>query len=353
MNVMKKQKLNTVLLLSILFFVLLIACNNKGSKTIVKKIKKTPVVKIQSAVQTKMVSFIKITGTIEANVYSEIKSPVDGVIEDLFARENQQVKNGQVIAVINPNDRLSLISNNQLQVQKLEQQLKASNKSTKKYSQLKQLLIKAKNNLDYAKNMYQTSPVICPINGVITQRWLDKGSQVTAKEKIVTITDMNSLVVKAEVNEKYFEAIKQGRKLAVILNAYPSDTLTGKISLVYPQINSETRGVEFDIKIQDFDKKLLPGMMASIQIPVAVKENTIAINTDAVLISPNNKQFLFVVNKDSIAIKRLVNTGITSGILIEISKGINEHENVVVMGQEVLKDSVKVKIMGIPKSKKR
>jgi multidrug efflux pump subunit AcrA (membrane-fusion protein) len=350
---MKKQKLNTVLLFSILFSVLLTACNSKENNTAVKKTKKTPVVKIQSAVQTKMVSFIEIIGTIEANIYSEIKSPVDGVIEDLFARENQQVESGQVIAVINPNDRLSLISNNQLQVQKLEKQLKMSDKSIKEYAQLKQSLKEAKSNLEYAKDMYQTSPVICPINGIVTQRWLDKGSQVTAKEKVLTITDMNSLVVKAEVNEKYFEAIKQSRKLAVILNAYPSDTLTGVISLVYPQINPETRSVEFDVKIQNFNKKLLPGMMASIQIPVAVNENAIAVNTDAVLISPDNKQFLFVVNKDSIAIKRIVKTGIASGSLIEICKGISEHEIVVVMGQEVLKDSVKVKVMGTPKSKKK
>ena len=105
--------------------------------------------------------------------------------------------------------------------------------------------------------------------------------------------------------------------------------------------------------ILNFNKKLLPGMMASIQIPVAVNENAIAVNTDAVLISPDNKQFLFVVNKDSIAIKRIVKTGIASGSLIEICKGISEHEIVVVMGQEVLKDSVKVKVMGTPKSKKK
>jgi len=350
---MKKQKLKTVLFFATLLSVLLTACNNKDGKTVLEKSKKTPVVKIQSAVQTKLESFIGITGTIEANIYSEIKSPVDGVIENLFARENQQVENGQVIAVINPNDRLSLISNNQLQVQIFEQQLKPSEKNTKEYAKLEQSLIKAKINLEYAKNMYQTNPVICPINGIVTHRWLDKGSQVTAKEKIVTISDMNSLVVKAAVNEKYFAAIKQGRKLAVILNAYPNDTLTGVISLVYPQINPETRSVEFDIKIQNFSKKLLPGMMASIQIPVAVKGNAIAVNVDAVLVSPDNKQFLFVVNKDSIAIKRIVKTGITSGKLIEISEGMNEHENVVVMGQEVLKDSVKVKVLRTPKGKKK
>jgi len=50
------------------------------------------------------------------------------------------------------------------------------------------------------------------MNGLVTQRLLDKGSQVTTKESMLTITDMASLVIKAEVNEKYFQAIKQNKK---------------------------------------------------------------------------------------------------------------------------------------------
>jgi multidrug efflux pump subunit AcrA (membrane-fusion protein) len=58
---------------------------------------------------------------------------------------------------------------------------------------------------------------------------------------------------------------------------------------------------------------------------------------------------VFVVNKDSIAFKRIVKPGISSRKQIEILSGLNENEKVVVMGQEMLKDSIKVKIAGTPK----
>ena len=328
------------------------SCKN-GEQKVIQVAKKSPLVKVQPATKTKMVSFIDITGTIQANVFTDIKSPVDGTIETLFARENQRTEKNKIIAVINPNDRLSLITNNQLEITQLEQKVKAADKTSVEYNTLVQELEKAKSNFEYAKNMYQTVSVICPMNGVVTQRWLDQGSQVSAKEKIITISDMNSLVIKAEANETYFEAIKKGKKLPVILNAYPNDTLAGIISLVYPQIDPVTRTVKFDIKIQNFRKSLLPGMMASIKIPVSVNENAIAVPGDAVLTSPDNKNFLYVVDKDSIAFKRMVTTGVTSGKKIEIVKGLQGNEKVVVSGQEMVKDSLKVKIMGTPKTAKK
>jgi multidrug efflux pump subunit AcrA (membrane-fusion protein) len=328
---------------------LVFSCSPKKEQTPQSKSGKIPLVKVQPALKTKMVSFIEITGTIQANVFTDIKSPADGIIESLNARENQQVEKDRIIAVINPNDRVALISNNQLQVQQIEAKLNTTNKNTDEYSVLVQELEKAKENLEYATKMYQTVPVICPMNGLVTQRWTDKGSQVGEKEKIITVSDMNSLVIKSEVNEKYYEAIKKGKKLPVILNAYPNDTLTGSISLVYPQIDPVTRSVKFDIKILNFHKSLLPGMMASIKIPVSEKEDAIVVPEHAVLTSSDNKNFLFIINSDSVALKRMVQTGISSGSKLEIITGIKENEKVIVSGQEMLKDSMKVKIMGTPK----
>lgn len=332
---------------------LVFSCSPKKEQTPQSKPNKTSLVKVQPAMKTKMASFIEITGTIQANVFTDIKSPADGIVESLHARENQQVEKDRIIAVINPNDRVALISKNSLQVQQIKEKLKTTDTNSDYFKRLEQELKKAKDNLDYATKMYQTVPVICPMSGLVTQRWTDKGSQIGEKEKILTVSDMNSLVIKTEVNEKYFEAIKQGKKLPVILNAYPNDTLTGSISLVYPQVDPVTRSVKFDIKILNFHKSLLPGMMASIKIPVSIKADAIVVPEHAVLTSTDNKNFLFIINIDSIALKRLVQTGISSGNKLEIIKGLKENEKVVVSGQEMLKDSMKVKIMETPKEGKK
>lgn len=330
---------------------LLFSCSGNNKKAEVKP-KKLPLVKVQAVTTSKMALFTEVSGTIQANVFTEIKSSADGIIEILSARENDRVTEGQLIAIINPNDRVNIISNNSLIVEKLTKKLKNTTLNSTEYASIESDLTKAKSDLEYARKMYQTIPVICPMNGIVTRRWSEKGSQVSAKETILTISDMNSLVVKAEVNEAYFEAIKQGKKFPVKLNAYPNDSITGMISLVYPEIDAQTRTVKFDVKLLNFRKKIQPGMMGLLKIPVTVKENILAVPEQAVLTSPDNKKFVFVVNTDSIALKRFVKTGIVMGNKLEIKEGLFEKDQLVVSGQEMLKDSLQVKIAGNKTPKK-
>ncbi|MCA1745325.1 MAG: hypothetical protein LC643_06420, partial [Bacteroidales bacterium] len=93
-----------------------------------------------------------------------------------------------------------------------------------------------------------------------------------------------------------------------------------------------------------FDKKLLPGMMASIKVPVSLNKNAISVPEQAVLTSPDNQSFIFVADKDSIVHRRVIETGMSSGNYLEIVSGLQENEKVVVQGQELLKDGVKVLI---------
>lgn len=330
---------------------MLISCSGNEKNADVKA-KKVPLVKVQAVAPSKMVLFTEVSGTIQPNVFTDIKSSADGVIETLSARENDRVVEGMVIAVINPNDRVNIISNNRLLVEKLTKKIISTNSSPEEYANIQLQLDKAKSDLEYAQKMYQSIPVICPMNGTVTRRMLEKGSQVSAKETILTISDMNSLVIKAEVNEAYFEAIKQGKKIPVKLNAYPNDSITGIISLVYPEIDAQTRTVKFDVKLLNFKKKIQPGMMGMLKISVSVKEKTLTVPEQAVLTSPDNKKFVFVVNTDSIALRRVVKTGIIMGNKLEITEGLFEKDQLVVAGQEMLKDSLKVKIAGNKTPKK-
>jgi len=330
-----------IILLVLIFFY---GCKSENNEEKKQKTAKLPLVNVQPAQKSKMVSHIDITGTIEPNILTTIKSPADGIVLSLSARENQQVKNDKIIAVINPLDRVALISENQMKIEQIQKALDREATDTDEYKRLTRELDTARKNLEYAKNMYKTVPVICPMSGVVTDRYVDLGSRVSAQDKMFTITDMSSLVIKAQANEKYFEAIEKGNKLPVILNAYSNDTLSGKISLVYPQVDPVTRSVKFDIKILNFNKKLLPGMMASIKIPVSEKENAISVPNRAILTSPENENFIFVVDSNNVAHRRVIEKGMDSNNQVEIITGLKEGEKVVVDGQGRLKDSMKVKM---------
>lgn len=319
------------------------ACNS-DDKQEVKKKPKVNFVEVMTTSEQKNISYIEIVGTIEPNITTDIKSTTDGIIDKLYAIENQYVYKDNIIAVINPNDRVALLSSNAQIIKDLENKLKNAASDTLLYQKIKKELGEAQKNMDYAKNMYNTVAIICPMSGTVTTKWLNQGSQVESKEKILTIANMNSLVIKAEVNEKHFQAITHGKKIAVLLNSYPNDTLKGIISLVYPEIDNTTRAVKFDVTIQNNNKKLLPGMSATLKIPVTITANSIFIPTDAIL-SANNKQFVFTVDTNNIAHKKIIKTGITNNNSTQIISGLTPKQKVVIKGQEMLKDSLTVKII--------
>lgn len=320
------------------------ACNSDNKQEVAKK-EKVNFVEVITTTEQQNISYIQIVGTIEPNITTDIKSTTDGIIEQLYAVENQYVYKDQIIAVINPNNRVALLASNAQIIKDLDNKLKNASNDSLLYEKIKKELEDAKKNMDYAQNMYKTVAIICPMSGTVTTKWLNQGSQVEIKEKIITVSNMNSLVIKAQVNEKYFQAITQGKKISVLLNSYPNDTLTGIISLVYPNIDNTTRAVKFDVTIQNNNKKLLPGMSATLLVPVKVIEKSIFIPSDAILTTNNNKQFVFIVDSNNIAHKKMVKTGITNNNLTQIISGLKPKEKLVVKGQETLKDSFKVKII--------
>ncbi|MEN6589111.1 MAG: efflux RND transporter periplasmic adaptor subunit [Proteiniphilum sp.] len=346
---MKTKRFHILLLLILLVS---FSCKRESGKPEQSNLQKKTLVEIYQVTSSGMITSIDITGTIQANIVTDVKSPADGIIERLMARENQYVQKDKLIAEINPTDRVSLISSGIERVEELTQKVKTADQLSDDYQTYLSELENAKSELAYAQNMYKTIPVVCPMNGMITKRWLDKGSQVSAKEIIITITDMTSLVIKAEVNEKYFEALKQGMKIPVVLNAYPNDSITGVISLVYPQVDPVSRTVQFDMRILNFSKPLLPGMMASIQIPISVIDDALSVPEYAVLTSPDNSNFVFMVDADSIAHRQIIQTGITSGNTIQIISGLKRDDKIVVSGHEMLKDGAMVLIAGKAKGVK-
>ncbi|MDZ7634397.1 MAG: efflux RND transporter periplasmic adaptor subunit [Bacteroidales bacterium] len=341
---MKSYKIFPVIGVSLVM--LMVSCvNRSGENELPQSAKKTaPLVKLETAKTSALTAFTDITGTVWPNIVTEVKSPVNGIVEELLSRENQKTEKDKIIAVINPDDRVALISASQLVLEQLEKRIAAAGSDSAVNDSLERALTKAKHDLQYAREMYQPVPVICPMSGIVTSRWVEEGSQVRSGDKLVTISDMNSLVIKAEINETYFEAVAAGKVIPVIFNAYPNDTVNAVISLIYPSVSEETRAVKFDLRPARFTKKLLPGMMAKVRIPVYKNNDALAIHNDALLTTPENRKFIFVVDNDTIAWQRLVETGVTVDSQTEITGGLKAGEKVVVSGQEKLKNNMKVTV---------
>jgi multidrug efflux pump subunit AcrA (membrane-fusion protein) len=113
--------------------------------------------------------------------------------------------------------------------------------------------------------------------------------------------------------------------------------------LIYPQIDPLTRTFQLEVIVNSNGLKLQPGMMAVLTFIAESKPNAITLPNDIILTKPNGDKFVFVVN-DSVAQERIITAGISTREFTEVLQGIDAGEKVVTMGQEMLKNKMKVRI---------
>ena len=330
-----------ILISIISIMVMFIGCS-KEEKTEKPK-PKAPLVKVEVIKPTAISNSIKLTGTVEAKVMTTVVAPSDGYIEQLNVQENQFVKKEKMLAVIASQERTSLVSQSKNKIEELKSKLERTSNNSAEYSQLTSQLEQAKKELEYADKLFLGIPVISPLSGTVTQKFIEAGSAVNAKQNLFTIVDFNSLIIKTSVSEDLFSKIKLGDKLKVKLNAIPQKDFTARVTLKYQQIDPMTRNFPVELKLINSTKEITPGMMAELELVTDKKDKALTVPNDVFIVNQKGEKLVYVV-KDTVAHQKIVSTGISNEKVTEIVSGLNEGEKVVVMGQELLKDGIKVMV---------
>ena len=198
----------------------------------------------------------------------------------------------------------------------------------------------AKKSADNLKeNIYLTSP----IDGVVTMRNFDNGD-VAATQPILQVMKINPVKIKINVSESFYTKVKVGMAVKLKTEIFEDEEFTGKISIIYPTIDPATRTFTCEIKINNANNKLKPGMFGRVELNLG-KANTILVSDKAVVKqSGSNDRFVYV-EKDGVVEYRKVEVGRRLGDKFEVINGVSDGENVVITGQTKLLDGSKVKVI--------
>lgn len=324
-----------------LLAVLIIGCSKE--EKIDKPKPKAPLVKVEEVKLASIFSSVSLTGTVEAKIMTTVLAPTDGYIEKLNVSENVFVRKDKQLAIIGTQERTSLVSQSKGKVDELKSQIEKITQGSTEYSELSKQLEQAKKELEYAEKLFLGVPVISPLSGTVTQKFIEVGSAVSAKQNLFTIVDFNSLIIKTSVSEDLFSKIKLGDKLKVKFNAIPEKEFLAKVTLKYQQIDVATRNFPVELKLINGSKDITPGMMAELELITDKKEKVITVPNDVFIVNQKGEKIVYVI-KDTLAHQTIVATGISNEKITEVTSGLSEGEKIVVMGQELLKDGIKVMV---------
>jgi Cu(I)/Ag(I) efflux system membrane fusion protein len=167
-----------------------------------------------------------------------------------------------------------------------------------------------------------------PVNGIVLEKRAVQGMRFMPGEVLYQIADLSSVWVIADVAEQDIALVQPGSRAQLVVDAYAGRTFDGKVSFIYPTLNSATRTVQVRMEIANPQGLLKPAMFATAQLAVGKADKVLAVPTSAVIDS-GTRQIVLVQLQEGRFEPRSVRLGSRSDDYVEVLQGLQEGEQVV------------------------
>ena len=370
-KIVKKGKIGTVIALAaILIFAGFAVFNyvkfQTQKKEEIKTTEKIPV-QIAEARSMHLKSILEQTGDIRSVIEVDVYPKVPGkIIEKLLVEKGDFVKRGALIAALEKGTVEAQVAQAKAAVDMAEANLDVLEKDYIRIEYLYKEKAAARQQLDHINArlkaakaqlrqtqealkqleiLYREHRIYASVKGYVSARYIDQGAMSDTKKQIIRISSEENVKIVTSVTEKDFPHIKKGMKAEIRVDSFPDRVFQGTVSVINHTLDPATRTCEIEIHIPNKDLTLRSGMFAHIRLYLGEKEATVILR-DALINLPGTGNYYVYVVEDNHAVQKNIETGISQEEYTEVAAGLNLGEQVVVKGQNRLRDGVAVVVEG-------
>ena len=316
------------------------------------------------------------SGYVVAQRKAAVASKGTGRLVYLGFVEGDRVRAGQVIARIEDADVKAQLAQAQANVEVSRAELHDAERSLARERLLADSGFSSQASLDAAEARYQrvqagiasagaaveaaqvaleNTVIRAPFDGTVLTKNADVGEVVAplaasafSKSAVVTIADLGSLQVEADVAESNLEAVGMGQACEIVLDAYPDVRYPGVVAKIVPTADRAKATVQVKVAFRSYDARVLPEMSAKVHF--LPRASRVAADTQALLMVPssavaerNGRSVVFVVQQSRAAEVPVV-TGRQLGSSVAIREGLRPGALVVDSVGARLRSGVKVTV---------
>lgn len=284
------------------------------------------------------------SGTVETADASTVSFSVPGTITKIYVEEGQKVSKGQLIAQIKSEN---LVNSRNIAQAELEEARDAYQRLKKlhdanalpdiKWVEIQAKLKQAENAAALADRAVGDAAIHAPISGYVSQKFANDGQTVIPAEPIVKIVNLNDLQVAISVPENEISSFGTGTTATITFDTADKLQVNGKMGNKGIIADPLTRSYTVKFDIPNTSGKILPGMIGSVMVDGLTNDTTqvgsteITLPSQAVLLSSDNKQFVWVV-KNGKAIRKNVVANELSDDGVTVKSGILPGDSVITAG---------------------
>lgn len=188
-------------------------------------------------------------------------------------------------------------------------------------------------NFDYSK-------IRAPISGVVSTREVKLGQNLNVNGVVFRITDTSELVAYLQIPQAEIAKFSAGQTATVAVDAIPNTMYLATIARISPTIDVRNGTFRATAFIDNRSSELAPGMFARFTISYEEHADALVIPRLA-LVEEDDQAAVYIVENGEVT-RRVIETGIESGELVEVLGGLTGDEEIVVVGQSGLRDGSKV-----------
>lgn len=209
-------------------------------------------------------------------------------------------------------------------------------------------------NVRAAEVGVENTYIRAPFDGVVLTKNANVGEVISpfgaaagSRGAIVTVADMYSLEVEADVSESNIEKIKENLPCEITLDAYPERRYTGKVSKIVPTADRAKATVLTKVRFDDLDERVLPEMRAKVSFLKADNVRSAGNTAPKIsvpassIVTRNGQKVVFIAKGDAV-VETAVTLGEAMGNRIEIVAGVAAGEKVVLRPAESLTTGTKI-----------
>lgn len=302
---------------------------------------------------------IEAVGSLRAVNGADLSFEVSGIVKELHFNSGDDVAAGQVLVTLRADDDIARLAALQATASLSEITLKRDQEQFKIKAVSQATLDNDVANLKNARaSVAQQQAVVAkktlraPFAGHLGVRLVDIGQYINAGTTVVTLQQLDPIYADFFVPQQALTRLRIGQVVTVRVDTYPNEEFSGTVAAINPKIDQATRNVQVRATLKNPDRRLLPGMYATVSIAAGSKRRYVTLPQTAVTYNPYGETVYVVDDKGKdqhgkpqlFARQIFVTAGPTRGDQVAILKGIKQGQTVVTAGQMKLRNGSRLVI---------
>jgi membrane fusion protein (multidrug efflux system) len=314
-----------------------------------------PEVVAATAERGAIIDTVEAVGNARANEAVVITAKQAGFVARVHFEEGQRVKEGDVLVELEARERKADLETARAQYDEVSRtldrtrQLRATGNATAaRVDDLEAQARAAQARVASAEARRIDLTVVAPFAGRVGMRQVSPGALVPPGASITTLDDLSVIKVEFAVPQTVLGHIRPGLNVRARTSALKGREFVGTISVVDTRVDPVTRSVRVIAKFDNRDEALKPGLFLDVELEIGRRVDAILIQEEAV-IALGTTQYVYKI-VDNRAVRTEVTLGSRKPGYVEVVRGVDAGESVIVRGLQKVRDGQPVRIPKVEKT---